>query len=462
MMHVSFDEGFLKQFSLCTLEWGPFERSRDASVKWYANNEAYGLYNSSNNHNHKIVMGKCDFTNFRGIWRTNKIGPFKSHGGYDWLQLSWADAMDIETRGVTVLLGNFFGALDTARVPIGNPPIHQHHVHMFPSKPGSMHRTSALRTFEHHGDWQFESKSTLVRFYAAWGLDLRGAGLRVPSLSVDVELNDVRPVSSPSLVWFYNIAVLMARNGSTPKLSMHRTVAPGQNCELQFCDVYTFNVPMHRDTLLWYLGQMPYAGRMVFVKVHAHQRAFHGYLLFRGSPLTLGLSSLGIITRDESENPPFIPMSTASTPFISNECAMKSLTRLLQDFLICRATSNMERIAGVYYDRAAMSTCAEYTFGDRDMFTAIAFNGPTLYESNASIMRQHLNLYMLYEASDGKTHHTWEFNAHDFHYRYRAGDFENNFLLVKTESTGDILSLILVVSLLSWIGRREKVSHLCL
>ena len=69
--------------------------------------------------------------------RVQRIGPFRSTGGYDWWQFAWGDALkylhgkaDGVRRGIK---GHFAGVVDKDGVPLGLPPFHAHHLHIAPS-----------------------------------------------------------------------------------------------------------------------------------------------------------------------------------------------------------------------------------------------------------------------------------------------------------------------------------------
>lgn len=104
-------------------------------------------------------------------WTVTRIGPFRTTGGYDWVQIGWDNLWDLRDKfkkypdGIYVT-DQFSGPVTKDGDRIGNPPIHVHHIHIGPA-PGVRQRSEQYeclvnqmgcydptRVLEHHGDYQ--------------------------------------------------------------------------------------------------------------------------------------------------------------------------------------------------------------------------------------------------------------------------------------------------------------------
>jgi hypothetical protein len=85
----------------------------------------------------KSIQGAiCEIELDDGSFFTSaRIGPIYTTGGYDWVQVGWEDAWDLEDKikkhpaGILVQ-AQVSGAVDKDGKRIGHPPIHVHHIHI--------------------------------------------------------------------------------------------------------------------------------------------------------------------------------------------------------------------------------------------------------------------------------------------------------------------------------------------
>jgi hypothetical protein len=120
-------------------------------------------------YNEKVILRTCTIpASEEGFtWTVQRLGPFESHGNYDWWQLGWTDVgnfkeiLDKHPDGVYVDLQNVSPIEDGTWKRLGYPPIHVHHVHVIPDPKSEIVRfKSSFENYnftlfvEQHGDYQ--------------------------------------------------------------------------------------------------------------------------------------------------------------------------------------------------------------------------------------------------------------------------------------------------------------------
>lgn len=341
----------------------------------------------------KILVGECTAKSTNGTWHTQRIGPLKSTGGYDWHQFSWVDPGFVTSAfpaggGAASFLGHFTGPVDAdGKSGISNPPLHQHHVHVVPN-PNDVYLNlyqhwTARRMLVIHGDWSFDtlgegplftSENAMGQMYGSYQKLLN----QKPSLNG--EINDMRPRGSPEMTFYYQISLLIA----SPKtlqtatvLSMFKThngrsllTMGGHNAA-----TFTFASYIDRDSHEWYSNVWPFQGRMVGVWAHFHQSTHQESFLFASTPSILGIS--------EAAGTPLDEIPTGNNAYIRST-VMERAEPI--DALICTAkgrakphvegyTANSE--AGACFDRAAYPVCFEKEWMKDEPYTILSLTGPT-------------------------------------------------------------------------------------
>jgi hypothetical protein len=123
----------------------------------------------------KAATCQIDNTIDNSKWDITRIGPFRTTGNYDWLQLGWDNLWDTKAllkkhnNGIYII-GQFFSPVYENGTRISFPPIHIHHMHVGPV-PYVRQRTSQFacavyntscfnphRILESHGDYNCVSK----------------------------------------------------------------------------------------------------------------------------------------------------------------------------------------------------------------------------------------------------------------------------------------------------------------
>lgn len=384
-----------------------------------------------------IKASTCDTELADGsTWTVTRIGPFKTTGGYDWVQMGWDNLWDLREKLQRFPDGIY--VTDQISAPVladgtrlGNPPIHIHHIHMGPST-GVRQRADHFgcllhdkgcydptRVFEHHGDYQCID--------ADGGLDCLtesvpdGYGkLITMELGLEGDLNDVRFAGAPELEWYYELgARWVPKNQETAKklkaMSFHNFAGPGNfDMTRQSSYIFTYQAPTDAESFFWYTGHMHHTGKLLRNKQHAHNVIFDEAIFFAATPQQLGL------TVENNLMPPrqYDIIKTKKAGFDSNvklkefvlnnlkksqeaydkknneknkmlrqamqvdgfEHLNQSEARLLKASAnnaprpICQSITAMEMVDGRWYDRKEPICCQEWEFHEGDIFTVLAFH----------------------------------------------------------------------------------------
>ena len=272
-------------------------------------------------------------------WTVNRIGPFKTHGGYDWTQIGWDNLWNLRDKlqkypdGVYVL-EQFSSPVLIDGTRLGNPPIHVHHIHIGP-KPGVRQRGEIIncllndhtcydptRVLEHHGDYQgTKNDADLDIFFESTP---EGYGKLITfELGLEGDLNDVRSINSTTLEWYYELGghwipkteTLNKNYPLTKAVSFHNFAGPGEfTIGVQSTYIFTFKTPTKEESIFWYSGRIHHSGIMLRNKQHAHNAVYEEAIFFSATPQELGL------TRENNLYPehPSKIILTSSTGFENN------------------------------------------------------------------------------------------------------------------------------------------------
>mmetsp|Transcript_105640 Transcript_105640/g.235858 ORF Transcript_105640/g.235858 Transcript_105640/m.235858 type:complete len:679 (+) Transcript_105640:1-2037(+) len=388
-------------------------------------------------------------------WSVQKVGPFRSTGGYDWWQVSWSDLgqfTDIlkEHPSGVYLLSTFFRPVNARGEDLGYPPIHIHHVHV--SRVG---RSIKFRNdynadfqyavsewlFEGHGDYQcHDADGGMSCFYEE--LDGYGKLIDFP-LHIEGEFNDVRPVASEPMEWWIEVSfrwipASKVSSSRTKPVSVHIFGGRGTNdFSIQQSLVLTWDMKFDQPYLFWYSGHMVTGGDLLVNKLHAHSRSFKSAFFFSATPRDLGLQdarfqpmivkkgsgkvnygtamkAAGFESQGQFEDFLFHnlikaihaydiacagPKSSRSNPLCSRP----------RPALICQGWKGDEEVDGVVYDRRPPTCCKDWSFVKDEPYVTVGiyeWDGRPLYplSSNAmpSTYPQHLGWMLRYVRADGK------------------------------------------------------------
>jgi len=419
-----------------------FKIERPADVSRYVGS----LEGSSNSH---ILLRDCSQSTPTGSWASQRVGPFLSRGGYDWWQMSWS-ILNTKTllrrapQGRLGVTAHWSLALNDAGEYLAHPPIHHHHMHLS-AAPQSIPRDyspqrcfldgicpSLSRFVEHHGDWQHElvdrdilsSMAPLMQEYAS--SDTNYVKWFEHPLVIGNELNDVRPVDSPVLRWWYEIGLhfVTVAAGSTA-LSVHKTNNPGHFAPLmkQRYLVFPIDLPTTRESFFWYTGEMPYAGKLVNLVYHAHHGLLQESLFFAAKP-----EQLGLLDPDLWPESSYRSILTART-FVGNNSNLRrylvdrvALERLkcplgpflCTPFLVATAKKHREKIGDEWFDRMPqMKVEEEWLFDAKERYTVISLQGPSIDSSTIreDPFTQHDIYFITYAPFDHKSQFTGEVDS---------------------------------------------------
>ena len=307
-------------------------------------------------------VGACRVTSaMNGEWRTHRIGPLVSVGGWDWWRVlgddpnELGDVLRAANKDSLVdgtprigITAHFTALVDAAGQPLGDPPIHNHHIGLLSTNPGhdgrleinaglSIPAAGAELVVPRQGtllngdggarafagtpcrDYAFcdtaspfvmlsfddrqrsarpdgtEADDSMGSLFVDYAADdgSRRAKLLTHPLFLDAVLNDGRPKGSPPLAWYLQLTLHVVSDpaalaGVRP-LSTHLFFFPSWDFAPSD-DFAEYAVPADVDSLYWAAGRMPYGGRLVPELIHPHQHGpVHVELLFAATPTQLGL-----------------------------------------------------------------------------------------------------------------------------------------------------------------------------
>jgi len=386
-------------------------------------------------------------------WHYERVGPFQSQGGYDWWSVYWNDfggfRQRLERGNLDGIIAHVSAPVDRRNRMISLPPIHVHHVHVTPSLGlhnrielipecafRGRHCLDASMLIQHHGDAQCDDDGR----YDCMGDDYMGGikEVRAP-LSVFGHFNDVRPIGSDVMEWYYLIGVRVteyesefAKTHWTP-LSEHAFGQPGTFVPWQLQSyVVTLPIPRQVCTAFYEVLYMPFPGTLWRFQVHAHQAMFLGSDLFAG-----GISSLGLDR-------------------LSWEGAWTNITTLRQFVQTnvpagswkCTSDRNTIVVGDKEFDRRTKVHCDPWTFAAGDAITVVSYNGPSQAKSSFEGMKgglgrgggtplehntlfpQHVSWFLEYYATDDRSHYTYSWGSKAEHGMDNIGTLRDTFRLV--------------------------------
>jgi hypothetical protein len=145
----------------CSFHWQPFLELQNAHAVHFTSTDAFdrfegvglgrdmdvqglGTYLAANTTQADQLLpegllhvGSCATTQGQDEWLTQRVGPFRSTGGYDWWHIGWYDVdhvgglLDRSAPGTPIgITAHWSGFLNDAGVPVGLPPLHAHHMHV--------------------------------------------------------------------------------------------------------------------------------------------------------------------------------------------------------------------------------------------------------------------------------------------------------------------------------------------
>jgi len=336
------------------------------------------------------MVGECTTSDNSGTWRTARIGPFVSTGGYDWWKFEkWEQLLSF--TGEHLIDGIFYAAVDAEAHPILHPPLHSHHTHVVTADTDARMRVLS----EQHGDWLPHPSDCMPDCSGIE--DLRPNFFKIDGpLHGQAMMNDVRPASSAPMEWYFEASMhtLSKADQAGKTLSKHYMWSPMAMAKgyQRLSAFETFDIPMSGDTFMVYGGKMPFTGSTVHINFHAHMVGFQEGYLFN-------LATDAIAPSLESQ----YSHTPATLGFASNKEVAKHMLRNAPQPPVCTASGRRVNISGVLFDRHAHMRCGEWRFAQGDPFTSVSFNGPPRPdESREGNEQQHAHWWVTYTADDGQ------------------------------------------------------------
>ena len=337
----------------------------------------------------RLRAGVCQAAMHDATWTTMIIGPFVTQGGYDWtsaylpnvffdvirekedsrakaeaMEEEFEDDDDEDVRKVAAQPRHFYGVQAFFAAPIDIdgrvlswPPLHVHHFEAMP-----LGTTGVMVTT---GD----SLCTLTGTEGSdetecYGMDLGGGvAVHAPPLPMDLDMNDVRPAGSPPLTWSLHAATKVVNvhdfeRRRWPLVDLHTLILKATaSSGIPFAPLFA---PTDADSFMFATGRMPYAGRLLKTRLHAH--LFQDVTLHAGSPAELGFASAGLTVEHDCFS------RRVATSGFQTGAALRS-HMLSVSPLVCFVEGSHVLIDGGRYVRAGVARCDEWRFASRDPFT---------------------------------------------------------------------------------------------
>uniref|UniRef100_A0A7S4NN70 Uncharacterized protein n=1 Tax=Prymnesium polylepis TaxID=72548 RepID=A0A7S4NN70_9EUKA len=385
-----------------------------------------------------LKVGECDVATASGErWYTQRIGPLRSEGGYDYFNFFINDVAGLSARldarapgeelGISA---HVMGAVTADGVLLSVPPVHYHHVHLAPSFTfdprkalplpygglecalHNRHCASLEAMIFQHGDCTCTRENGGTECYGHDYHDYRRQ-FYAP-LSIYAQINDIRPKHSPTMEWFYQLAIRVgtdvAGGGAIP-LSMQNVNNPYTYNVPADTFISTMVMPSNVDSFHYFACRWPlFDGTLVHSDLHSHQPFFKGCFLYKGLPALLGLGE-GKCKHEEA----FTAIPISSTGFGSSEALrehlLSDLTKLGHT-TVCNVDGQLEKVDGEWYDRVSLVSCTPTRFRAGDAWTVVGFFGQRKPGERMFGLRagqpaaMHTNPHLYYVADDGKSHYT--------------------------------------------------------
>jgi len=324
------------------------------------------------------------------------LGPFVSHGGYDWweidFEIPWEHEMLTTAPHKRVVGGYSFtfheGSVPTAGQPagrmIGLPPLHHHHTTFIVGgterTTGNCHGGSQHLSFLGQSDGQCSGEETgyscLNMNFTELGYAIETTAHALPESRVGAHVNDMRPANSPAFHWYYNVTMTFVDpylvGPYLTSIAEYSTSYPVK-LDTQF---RTFDVPASEDGFAIYEGRWPFTGDVltdtILTKHHAHVGHFHFNLLIAGSARELGLDREQFFSRSGCD-----AVATRHAGYSSNlDMLAKLIERCPRCFSMTAANSRVlcaaNASAAEVHDRSLTNTDQPYRYNRR---AAVRCNG---------------------------------------------------------------------------------------
>eukprot|EP00746_Dinoflagellata_sp_MGD_P162492 gnl/MRDRNA2_/MRDRNA2_90074_c0_seq1.p1 gnl/MRDRNA2_/MRDRNA2_90074_c0~~gnl/MRDRNA2_/MRDRNA2_90074_c0_seq1.p1 ORF type:complete len:622 (+),score=48.24 gnl/MRDRNA2_/MRDRNA2_90074_c0_seq1:63-1868(+) len=331
----------------------------------------------------------CDFPlGASGRRKTiQRVGPFTSHGGFDFWELWWEDVghfnktLSKHPHGIALMGYSFLAVRDNGEI-LSLPPIHIHHVHAGANLSGFFSQASLTTAGDQQCMPELGGTTCLGKqFFDKHAFPVKRAWF------IEALLNDVRPPNSQPLHWWFHIDFTWTADDlqSLKPLSYLEMVNPWKIPN-------TYSVATDRSSFMWYTTTMPRAGYLVWGVGHGHMAVSDHHYLFSASPGQLGLDQI------PRADDPWEPITLERAGFSAVELVKRHMFANLRKAikshhsactgrmrcnttgpkLICDRPAMEEEVDAFLWDRTlpASMQCSPWTFERGETITAVFFNKP--------------------------------------------------------------------------------------
>lgn len=233
-----------------------------------------------------------------GAWTFQRMGPFRTTGGYDWNEIYWDNVGDFKKKnekGPFSVTGHFVGVSHSDGRIAANPPLHLHHIHV---------ETDFLpipSVYEKHGDSACAEELGGVGCLVEDLPEPYGQHISSETLTFRCVINDVRPKTEEVLEWYAEASfrTTYAKTASVARVSFS-TYADANSLAM------SYKLPVERS-VMWSSLKTIHDSWMFPYGVHFHATLVEEMWVLLGDANMLGLD-IGLFQHD-SKHPwdSFVP-----------------------------------------------------------------------------------------------------------------------------------------------------------
>jgi len=459
----------------CRFSYTPLREAWPSATAHWFSNKGYDLFNGTDftpwNHQNfpvnsgwrktrpveaessTLLYSLCELREpDRSQWNVIRVGPFRTHGGYDWTQFEGHNvfelADEVRRHGTLQILEHYAVAVDEqSGKPFGYPPIHVHHVHAVPRKRylryqwpfGQMSFSEFLSkplqissyvaylpnyVFEGHGEWdpcairQDVEGCYADKVFPGYAKEIS------TSLDLEGEYNDGRAHGSPTLEWYIEMGIRwQPKSRDLAPLShlvlteAHALIFFGYQSTYEN---YYYAKTEIKEGISWYSGRVPISGKLVRAKHHNHMSLLNRTFLIAASEEELGLDQFRSRLRPDGAATfsPVLSLAEISEIGETHDEVYKYLIGQLrmngksEKHIICEVEAGLDMIDGILWDRfAKRDKCNFWNFKKGDIFTSVAFHtyrggppGPWAKEA-PEFLPMHNQWNIMFESDDRQSHY---------------------------------------------------------
>jgi len=320
-----------------------------------------------------------------------RIGPFTSHGGHSTIVGHVDDFAGLsgQIRDKTVyVVGKFWSPVNADGSIVGYPPIHIHHAHVYPydydemqTKIGNQYVRDMFHhhvLVQSHGDSECKFEEGGTSCLLEQLPDDQGYRIvKSRGLNGDFELNDVRPVNSPELNFFVDIAILWTTRKKIETTFLQMGAPIIGNAWM----TYHFPLDPHTNFIYYnFTNKMLGSGELSNYILHTHMSLLDSVYIFKG-PLVY--SAIENFRKKRKKKIPYIFECHGENITDAKKEILSLAAGSLNAELICEATkpsvqlqcSDSLNIGCAYIDKRVDFNCrSPARFEANETLVVLAFN----------------------------------------------------------------------------------------